>query len=102
MLHRGYSVGFKEQFLSLNQRTVAYRLLFVYWAQMPARCALYKPEPITFDCPNCGAKYIIVTAHVANSVQHSRFACAKCDALFPAGEGQVSLEYMLLDGDANE
>ena len=37
-----------------------------------------------------------------DSVQHSKFACVKCNALFPAGEGQVSLEYILLDGDANE
>jgi transcription elongation factor Elf1 len=69
---------------------------------MPASHLSHKPEPITFDCPSCGAKYIIVTIDVANSVQHSKFACLKCDALFPVGEGQVSLEYILLDGDANE
>ena len=61
-----------------------------------------KPGPIVFDCPSCGAKYIIVTIDVANSVQHSKFACVKCDALFPVGEGQVALEYILLVGDANE
>ena len=71
-------------------------------AQMPASCLPNKPEPITFDCPNCGANYIIVTIDVANSVQHSKFACVKCDALFPVGEGQVSLEYLLRDGDANK
>jgi hypothetical protein len=60
------------------------------------------PESITFDCPNCGAKYIVVTPDDANGVQHSKFACVKCDALFPAGEGQVSLEYILQDGDAND
>ena len=69
---------------------------------MRARYLPNKPEPIIFDCPNCGANYIIVTIDVANSVQHSKFACVKCDALFPVGEGQVSLEYILLDGDANE
>ena len=69
---------------------------------MPASCLPNKPEPITFDCPSCGAKYIIVTMDVANSVPRSNLACAKCGALFPVGEGQVSLEYILLDGDANE
>ena len=70
--------------------------------QMPAGCLPNQPEPINFDCPNCGAKYIVVTPDDANGVQRSKFACVKCDALFPAGEGQVSLEYILLDGDANE
>jgi predicted RNA-binding Zn-ribbon protein involved in translation (DUF1610 family) len=69
---------------------------------MPASCLPNKPEPIAFDCPNCGAKYIIATTDAANSVQHSKFACVKCDALFPVGEGEVSLEYILVDGDANE
>ena len=69
---------------------------------MRARHLPNKPEPIIFDCPNCGAEYVIVTMDVANSVQHSKFACVKCDALFPVGEGQVALEYILLVGDANE
>ena len=69
---------------------------------MPAPCLSDKSEPIAFACPSCGAKYIIVTIGVANGVQQSKFACVKCDALFPVGEGQVSLEYILLDGDANE
>jgi transcription elongation factor Elf1 len=59
-------------------------------------------EPIAFDCPSCGAKYIIVTIDIANCVQPSKVSCVKCDALFPIAEGQVSLEYVLLDGDANE
>jgi transcription elongation factor Elf1 len=61
-----------------------------------------KSEPIAFDCPGCGAKYIIVTTDVANSVRRREFGCLKCDALFPAGVGRVSLEYVPLDGDANE
>jgi hypothetical protein len=69
---------------------------------MPAHYLSNKAEPIIFDCPSCAAKYIIVTTDFANSVQHSKRACVKCDALFPVGEGQVSLEYILLDGDANE
>ena len=74
----------------------------VLLAQSSPLCPPIKPEPIAFDCPNCAAKYIIMTADVANCVQHSKFACVKCDALFPVGEGQVSLEYILVDGDANE
>ena len=68
---------------------------------MPASCLPDKLESIAFDCPSCGAKYIIVTTDDANSVQRSKFACVKCDTFFPSGEGQVSLEYILLDGDAN-
>jgi hypothetical protein len=59
-------------------------------------------EPIDFGCPGCGAKYIIVTSDVANSVQRSKFACVKCEALFPVGEGLVSLKYILLDNDADQ
>ena len=58
-------------------------------------------EPIDFGCPGCGAKYIIAT-DVANSVQHSKFACVNCEALFPVGEGLVSLKYILLDNDADQ
>jgi hypothetical protein len=63
-------------------------------------CTRDKSEPIDFDCPGCGAKYNIVTTDVANS--GSKFGCLKCDALFPAGRGRVSLEYILLDSDADE
>ena len=66
---------------------------------MPAHCLSNKSEPIAFACPSCGAKYMIVTIEVPNG---SKFSCVRCDALFPVGEGQVSLEYILLDGDANE
>jgi transcription elongation factor Elf1 len=69
---------------------------------MPARCVTNKSEPKAFECPCCGAKYIIATIEVPNGVQHSKFGCVKCDALFPVGEGRVSLEYILLAGDADE
>jgi predicted Zn finger-like uncharacterized protein len=59
-------------------------------------------EPIAFDCPSCGAKYIIVTIDVANGVQRSKVACVKCGDLFPAGAGRVSLKYILLDSDTDE
>jgi hypothetical protein len=94
--------GFKEQFLGLNQQKVAYYPFFAYWAQMPARRTPDKSKPIAFDCPSCGAKYIIATTDIVNGVQRSKLGCLKCDALFPAGVGQVSLEYIPLDGDANE
>jgi hypothetical protein len=69
---------------------------------MPAHCLSNKSEPSAFACPSCRAKYIIVTIEVPNGVQHSKFGCVKCDASFPVGEGRVSLEYILLDGDARD
>jgi transcription elongation factor Elf1 len=69
---------------------------------MPAHCRSNKSEPIAFDCPCCGAKYVIVTLAVATMVQHSKFSCVKCDALFPLGEGRVSLEYLLVSGGPDE
>ena len=69
---------------------------------MPAHCLSNKSDPIAFDCPSCGAKYIIVTIEVPKGAQQSKFGCVKCYALFPVGEGRVSLEYILLNGDANE
>src|ERR1700741_2676650 len=62
---------------------------FAYCAQMPAR--RLSNEPIAFVCPGCGA---IVTIEVPEGVSHSKFGCVKCDALFPVGEGRISLEYM--------
>ncbi|MGN6749972.1 MAG: hypothetical protein ACTHJS_15400 [Xanthobacteraceae bacterium] len=61
-----------------------------------ARTFSDKSEPIPFGCPSCGAKYIIVTVQVPKDGQHNKFGCVKCDALFPAGEGRVSLEYVLV------
>jgi transcription elongation factor Elf1 len=69
---------------------------------MPAGCLPNQPEPINFDCPSCGAKYIMVTTDIVNGVQRTKFGCVKCGSLFPAGVGQVSLEYIPLEGDANE
>jgi predicted RNA-binding Zn-ribbon protein involved in translation (DUF1610 family) len=77
-------------------------VFFAYRAPTPAHCLSNKSEPIAFDCPSCGAKYIIVTISIANGLAHSKFGCVKCDALFPVGEGRVSLEYILLDGHADE
>jgi hypothetical protein len=69
---------------------------------MPARHLANKSEPIVFECPSCEAKYIIATIEVSDGGQRSKFGCVKCDALFPLGDGRVSLEYKLLDGDADE
>jgi predicted Zn finger-like uncharacterized protein len=69
---------------------------------MPAGSTPDKSEPIAFDCPSCGAKYIIVTTDIVNGVQRRKFGCVTCGSLFPAGVGRVSLEYLPLDGDANE
>ena len=69
---------------------------------MPARCLTNKSEPIAFACPSCGAKYVIVTIDVPDGGQHNKFSCVKCDALFPVAEGQIALEYILLNGGADE
>jgi hypothetical protein len=92
--------GLKDQFFDLNRQE--FIVFFAYCAQMPARRLANKSEPIAFECPSCAAKYIIVTIEVPDGVQHSKFGCVKCDALFPVGDGRVSLEYKLLDGDADE
>lgn len=68
---------------------------------MPARCVTNKSEPKAFECPCCGAKYIIVTIEVPNS-RHGKFGCLKCEAMFPVGEGRVSLEFILLDGNPHD
>jgi transcription elongation factor Elf1 len=59
-------------------------------------------ESIAFDCPSCGTKYIIVTIDVVDGVQPGKFGCVKCGFLFPAGEGLVSLKYILFNSDADE
>jgi predicted RNA-binding Zn-ribbon protein involved in translation (DUF1610 family) len=45
-----------------------------------------KSKPIAFDCPSCGAKYIIVTTDIVNGVQRSKFGCVKCGS-FRRGAG---------------
>jgi len=71
-------------------------------APMPSRRHPEKPEPIAFECPSCGAKYIIVPIKLPDGVKRRRFNCLKCDALFPAGEGRVLLEYALLDDETDQ
>ena len=39
-----------------------------------------------------------MTVEVPN-VQHSKFGCVRCDALFPLGSGRISLEYIIVDSD---
>jgi hypothetical protein len=89
--------GLKNQFFDPSQQELIQ--LLAYWAQMPARCLTNKYEPIAFECPSCGAKYIIVTIEIPDGVRPSKFSCAKCYALSPVGEGRISFEYILLDGD---
>jgi transcription elongation factor Elf1 len=67
-----------------------------YITAMPARTFPNKSEPIVFACPICGAEYLIITIKVPTDVQQNQFGCLKCDALFPVGQGRVSLEYMLM------
>jgi transcription elongation factor Elf1 len=94
--------GMAQKINPLTQANKNFSQLFAYCAHMPARSLSNKSEPIAFACPVCEAKYIIVTIEVPAGVQHSKFSCVKCDAFFPVGQGRVSLEYILLDGDANE
>ena len=70
---------------------------------MPARRRVTnKSEPIAFACPSCGANYIIVTIVAPQCSHHNKFECVKCRALFPLAEGRISLEYILMAGDADE
>jgi hypothetical protein len=63
---------------------------------MPARCVPNTSEPIVFFCPSCGAKYKVVMIEAPSAAPRNKFGCLMCDALFPAGEGRVSIKYILV------
>jgi hypothetical protein len=63
---------------------------------MPAHCVSSKSESFAFICPSCEAKYKVVTFGAPSDMHHHRNGCSRCDALFPAGYGNVFLKYILL------
>jgi transcription elongation factor Elf1 len=62
---------------------------------MMLRSPKINSQPIPFTCPACETEYKIVTIKIRD-VHQSRIPCLNCDALFPAGEGQVAFEYFLV------
>jgi hypothetical protein len=62
---------------------------------MSARCLPSKSERFAFVCPSCEAEYEVITLSARSHMRNRRNGCLRCDALFPAGEGNVSLKYIL-------
>ena len=63
---------------------------------MPAHCAPNKSEAFAFICPSCGAEYEVVTVAARSHMRHRKNGCLRCDAFFPAAEGNVFLKYILM------
>jgi len=63
---------------------------------MTAHCATSKSEPFTFICPSCEAEYQVVTVGAPSEMHHRKIGCLRCEALFPAGDGNVFLKYILM------
>lgn len=63
---------------------------------MTSRRVASKSEPFTFICPSCEANYKVVTFGAPSSTRRRRIGCLRCDALFPAGEGNIFLKYNLM------
>jgi hypothetical protein len=63
---------------------------------MSAHCISSKTVPFAFICPSCEAEYKVVTFGASSNIHHRKIGCLRCDALFPAGEGTVSLKYILM------
>jgi hypothetical protein len=63
---------------------------------MSADCVPRKSNAFTFICPSCQAEYQVVTVAAPSDMHHRKTGCLRCDALFPAGEGNVFLRYILM------
>jgi hypothetical protein len=63
---------------------------------MSAHCVSGKSEPFAFICPSCEAQYNVVMFGAPSNGHHRKIGCLRCDALFPAGEGNVFLKYILM------
>jgi hypothetical protein len=63
---------------------------------MSAHCFPNESEPFAFTCPSCEAEYKVVTVGARTDMPHRKTGCLRCDALFPAGEGNVFLKYILM------
>ena len=55
-----------------------------------------KPGPILFSCSGCGAEYKIVIIEFPNSNRGPSNFVRVCDTPFPATEGDVLLEYVVV------
>ena len=63
---------------------------------MSAHCLPSKSETFAFICPSCEAEYKVVTVAARSDMRNRKNGCLRCDALFPAGEGNVFLKYILM------
>jgi predicted Zn finger-like uncharacterized protein len=63
---------------------------------MTTHCVMSKSQPFSFVCPSCEAKYNVVTFEAPSNMRRRRIRCLRCDALFPAGEGNIFLKYNLM------
>jgi hypothetical protein len=63
---------------------------------MSAHCVPNKSEPFAFICPSCEAEYKVVTVAAPSDMRRRKIGCLRCDALFPAGHGNVFLKYILM------
>jgi hypothetical protein len=53
-------------------------------------------EPFAFICPSCEAQYKVITFGAPSNRNRRKMGCLRCDALFPMGEGNLSLKYILM------
>lgn len=62
---------------------------------MPA--VMTNASPTRFECPNCGARYMVVRVE-ANSVSADReITCAECGGPLHGREGGFFLKYFLVE-----
>jgi predicted RNA-binding Zn-ribbon protein involved in translation (DUF1610 family) len=57
-----------------------------------------KPDVVSFDCPNCGAKYKLVRAEADPKLLDRQITCRSCGAPLHGREGSMALKYFLVDG----
>ena len=63
---------------------------------MSTHCVSSKRESFAFTCPSCEAQYKVITFGAPSNRNRRKMGCLRCDALFPMGEGNLSLKYILM------
>ena len=93
-LHAKARVGAAAVFVVLGSATIAGMLIYVIGGfDNP----MSDPLSVSFNCPNCGARYEVVRIEEPPRPTHREVTCLSCGGPLHGREGKFVLKYFLTD-----
>jgi hypothetical protein len=60
------------------------------------------PDAVKFECPNCGAKYLVVRVEADDPTHDQEIPCLGCDAPLHGRDGKFVLKYFRTEKSSRE